>query len=651
MTTEAVPEVRWEPTEEYRRRSRVQRLMDRHGIATFEEFYARSIEDIEWFWDMVVRDDLALEWIRPYERVLDLTDGPAWPHWFVDGEFNYVVNAVDRHARGEKAEHDAVRWEGEDGAVRRLTYAQLQHEVNRLAAGLRTLGIGKGDRVGIFMPMLPETAIATLACSKIGAIYIPIFSGYGPEAVALRLRDAEAVLLITADAFYRRGRIVPMKETADEAVRLSSSVEHVLVVERVGADMPWTEGRDVRWNDLVEGQPVDVPMEHTDANDPFMIIYTSGTTGRPKGAFHTHTGFPIKAAQDMSHCFDVGEDDTLFWFTDIGWMMGPWAIMGTLILGGTLFLFDGTPDFPEPDRVWELVERHKITVLGISPTVIRALMPKGNEWVRKHDLSSLRILGGSGEPWNPGPWTWYFEEVGGSRCPIINYSGGTETSGGILGCSTLLPIRPTSFSTPVPGMAADVFDDAGRPVRGHVGELVVRKPWVGMTHGFWRDNERYVETYWSRFPGTWTHGDWALADPDGFWYILGRSDDTLKVAGKRVGPAEVESAAVSHPAVLEAAAIGVPHEVKGESITVFVVLCAGEEASEELRKAIRTEVGKHLGKALLPDGVRFVRELPKTRNAKVLRRVIRASYLNRDDLGDLSSLENPSAIDAIAQSE
>lgn len=649
MTTDVTTGILWEPSPEYLERSRVLRLMRRHGIETYAEFYRRSIEDIAWFWDTVARDELELEWFRPYDQVVDLSDGPAWPHWFAGGKFNYVANAVDRHARDRGADR-AVVWEGEEGATRTLSYVELQREVNHLAAGLRQLGVGKGDRVGIFMPMTPETAIATLACSKIGAIYIPTFSGYGPEAVATRLRDAEARVLITADAFYRRGRVVRMKETADAAAALAPSVEKVLVHRRVGTEIPWTEGRDVDWAMLVEGQPDDVPTEETDANDPFMIIYTSGTTGRPKGALHVHAGFPLKAAQDMAHCFDVHADDTLFWFTDIGWMMGPWAIMGTLILGGTLFLYDGTPDFPEPDRVWQLVERHGITVLGISPTVIRALMPLGTEWVTNHNLTSLRVLGGSGEPWNPGPWVWYFQEVGGGRCPIINYSGGTETSGGILGCSTILPLRPTSFSTPVPGMAADVMDDNGQSVVGQVGELVVRQPWVGMTHGFWKDRQRYLETYWSRFPGVWTHGDWALVDPDGFWYILGRSDDTLKIAGKRVGPAEVESAAVSHPAVKEAAAIGVPDEVKGESVTVFVILRDGQVASDEVREGIRQTVGAHLGKALLPKEVLFCRDLPRTRNAKILRRVIRAKYLGKEDLGDLSSLENPAAIDAIGES-
>lgn len=649
MTADVTPDILWEPSAEYLERSRVLRLMRRHGIETYGEFYRRSITDIAWFWEAVVRDELELEWFRPYEQILDLSDGPAWPHWFVGGKFNYVSNAVDRHAR-TRPDDRAVVWEGEEGATRSLSYADLQREVNHLAAGLRQLGIAKGDRVGIFMPMTPETAIATLACSKIGAVYIPTFSGYGPEAVATRLRDGEAKLLITADAFYRRGRLVRMKETADAAVELAPSVQKVLVYRRAGTEVAWQADRDVDWDSLIREQPDEVPTEVTNADDPFMIIYTSGTTGRPKGALHVHAGFPLKAAQDMAHCFDVHADDTLFWFTDIGWMMGPWAIMGTLILGGTLFLFDGTPDFPQPDRVWDLVERHRVTVLGISPTVIRALMPLGTEWVTRHDLSTLRVLGGSGEPWNPGPWVWYFREVGGSRCPIINYSGGTETSGGILGCTTILPLRPTSFSTPVPGMAADVFNDAGESVRGQVGELVVREPWVGMTHGFWQDRTRYVDTYWMRFPGVWTHGDWALLAPDGFWYILGRSDDTLKIAGKRVGPAEVESAAVSHPAVKEAAAIGVPDEVKGESVTVFVILKAGVDATPEVREEIRQAVGAQLGRALLPKEVRFCIDLPRTRNAKILRRVIRARYLDKEDLGDLSSLENPSAIQAIADS-
>jgi acetyl-CoA synthetase len=638
--------VAWRPTPEQAAASRLGRFMAAEGIASYEALLARSTAEPEWFWQAVV-DDLGLEWFAPYERVLDLTDGVPFARWFPGGRYNYVHNAVDRWAASARRDQPALIWEGEDGAVRALTFAELDAAVCRLANGLRGLGIGKGDRIGIFMPMTPETAVATLAVSKIGAIYTPIFSGYGAAAVATRLADCDARLLITADGFPRRANVVPMKETADEAVAQVPSVERVLVFPRLGRDVPWTAGRDVWWDDVLRDQPAVCPTERTAGDDPFMIIYTSGTTGRPKGALHVHHGFPLKATQDMAHCFDVGPGDRLFWLTDLGWMMGPWAIQGALTLGATFVMFEGTPDYPGPDRLWDIVERHQATHVGISPTAIRGLMRHGTGPVERHDLSRVRVLGGTGEPWNPDPWWWYFEHVGGHRCPIINYSGGTEVSGGILGCTLVQPIKPCSFSGPIPGMAADVVDDTGRSIRSEVGELVIRAPWPGMTDGFWRDRERYLETYWSRFDDVWVHGDWALVDEDGFWYILGRSDDTLKVAGKRVGPAEVESAAVAHPAVSEAAAIGVPDELKGEAIVVFAVLAPGFAAGDGLRAEVEEAVVRELGRALRPKAVLFVRDLPKTRNAKVMRRVIRAKYLGRDDLGDLTSLENPAAVEEI----
>jgi acetyl-CoA synthetase len=377
-----------------------------------------------------------------------------------------------------------------------------------------------------------------------------------------------------------------------------------------------------------------------------MIIYTSGTTGRPKGAVHVHGGFPIKGAQDLAHCFDLGVGDTLFWFTDLGWMMGPWAISGALLLGASLLIYEGVPDHPGPDRLWAMVARHRVTHLGLSPTAIRALMAHGTEPLDGHDRSSLRVLGSTGEPWNPEPWWWYFTNVGQGRCPVINYSGGTEVSGGIVSGNPMTPIKPTSFGGPNVGTAADVIAPDGSSVRGQVGELVIRQPLPGMTRGFWNDPERYVETYWSRLPGVWVHGDWALVDEDGYWYIQGRSDDTLKVAGKRVGPAEVESAAVSHPAVLEAAAIGVPHDVKGEAIVVFCVLRKGETDDDGLRAAIGVRVVAEMGKALKPEAVVVVPELPRTRSGKVMRRVARAAYLGTDP-GDLSALDNPLSVEAI----
>ncbi len=639
----------WRPSAAYVERSRLRRFCEQHGLNSLEALHERASADPAWFWEAVVQD-LGLDWWRPYHQVLDARDGPAWPHWFVGGGFNYVANCLDRHVAGGAGARTALIWEGEDGATRRFSYAELLAETCRAAGALEVLGIGPGDRVGIFLPMLPETAPAVLACGRLGAIYVPIFSGYGPEAAATRLNDAQAKVLITADGFWRRGQRVALKQTADAALALAPSVEQVLVVRRLGQpETPWVAGRDHWWDELVPGQPSERPARQTEADEVFMLIYTSGTTGRPKGAVHVQAGFPIKAAQDMAHCFDVQADDTLFWLTDLGWMMGPWAIAGTLLLGGTLVLYEGTPDYPAPDRLWVLVERHRVTVLGISPTVIRALMGHGEEWVRRHDLSSLRVLGATGEPFNPVPWQWYFEQVGGGRCPIINYSGGTEVSGGLVGCTTIQPQKPCSFTGPVPGIAADVVDQEGRPVRGAVGELVVRQPWVGMTHGFWNDPQRYLDTYWSRFPNVWVHGDWALIDGDGFWYIQGRSDDTLKIAGKRVGPAEVESAAVAHPAVQEAAAIGVPHEIKGEAVIVFCIPRPGCTPDERLAAEVQETITRQLGKALRPEAVKFVPELPRTRNAKILRRVIRGAYLGQENLGDLSALENPSAIEAIAR--
>jgi acetyl-CoA synthetase len=496
--------------------------------------------------------------------------------------------------------------------------------------------------------MIPEVAVTTLACSKIGAIYTPIFSGYGAEAVATRVQDCEARLLVTADGFFRRGGLVKMKQVADEAAARCPTLQHLLVVRRAGGPASWTAGRDVWWHELAPSVTDGPETEAMEAEDPFMIIYTSGTTGRPKGTLHVHSGFPIKAAQDLAFHFDLQREDTLFWFTDMGWMMGPWEIMGALTLGATCLLYEGVPDWPHPGRLWELVERHRVTILGLSPTAVRALMRYGETPVHEHDLSSLRVLGSTGEPWTPDAYLWFFQQIGQGRCPIINYSGGTEVSGGIVGGTVLHPCKPCAFTGPCLGMAADIFDAEGRPVRGAVGELVVTKPWPGMTHGFWRDPQRYLDTYWSRWPQVWVHGDWAATDAEGFWYILGRSDDTIKVAGKRLGPAEVEAILTGHQAVSEAAAIGVPHPVKGEALVCFVVLRPGWTASEALASELASRVGEQLGKPLRPAAVHAVTELPKTRNAKILRRVIRAMFLGQDP-GDLSNLENPQAVVAIQQ--
>ncbi len=648
MQPVVIGDVVWEPSAEVIGRSRLKRFMDRHGIGTLAELNERSTSETEWFWDAVIHD-LGIHWYRAYDRVLDDSHGPQWPNWFPGGKLNIVQTAVDRHVSGAHATPDKVAliWEGEPGEVRRLTYRELNAEVCKLGNALHKLKVRPGDRVGIFMPMVPETAIALLACAKIGAVVVPLFSGFGAGAIAGRLNDGEAKVLLTADGFYRRGQVVKMKEVADEALRDCPTVTDVVVLRRVIREIPWTHGRDHVWDAVVDEQPDHLPTHRLDPDSPVMIIYTSGTTGRPKGAIHSHAGFPIKGAQDMAFGFDVDERDTILWISDIGWMMGPWLIFGSLILGATLVMYEGTPDTPGPDRLWRMCEDHRVTVLGAAPTLIRGLMGAGDELPHRYDLSALRILGGTGEPWNPEPWLWFFREVGNSRLPIINYTGGTEIAGGILVSNVLTPLRPCSFSGPVPGMAADVVDENGRPVRGEVGELVVRKPWPGMTHGFWKDNERYLTTYWSRFPGLWVHGDWAYIDPrDGLWYVLGRSDDTIKIAGKRTGPAEVESVLVGDPVVQEAAAVGVPDELKGEALVCFVVLRPNNLPTPELAARLSERIVQNMGKPMKPKSIHFVPDLPKTRNAKILRRVVRAVHLGQEP-GDLSALENPASLEAI----
>jgi len=644
-----VPDAAWRPSPELLSDSRLARFLARSGASSLDRLQARAAADPAWFWAQVP-DDLGLSWQRPWRDTMDTTDGPEWTRWWSGGAFNWSVAATEPRA-GRDPDGAALIWEGEDGEVTRLTNAELLDQVQRAAGMLAGMGVAAGDRVGLLLPLLPETVISVLALGRLGAVFTPIFSGYAAPAVASRLTDCGARLLITADGTFRRGSVVPLKQVADEALALAPGVERLLVVRRLGeraGAIAWDGARDAWWHEAMADpglRPlIDAPL--TDPATPFMVIHTSGTTGRPKGAVHVHGGFPIKGAQDMAHGFDVRPGDRVSWLTDLGWMMGPWLISGSLLLGATVVITEGAPDWPGPDRTWAMAARHGITHLGLSPTLIRALKAHGSEPVRGHDLRSLRVLGSTGEPWDADSWWWLFREVGRGRLPIINYSGGTEVSGGILSCNPLTPIRATSFGGPNIGVAADVVDAAGRSVRGEVGELAIRQPLPGMTVGFWQDPERYLESYWERVPGTWIHGDWAVVDADGYWYIHGRSDDTLKVAGKRVGPAEVEGAATSHAAVIAAAAIGVPHPVKGEVIVVFCVLERGVTDDPSLRAAVAGHIAADMGKALRPDTIVVVRDLPRTRSGKVMRRVIRAAWLG-GETGDLSALEDPRAVEAI----
>ncbi|WP_277673530.1 AMP-binding protein [Piscibacillus halophilus] len=636
----------WNPTTDYIKNTRLYELMQESGFTSYEDFYKHSIEDIGSFWDLAV-NALDIEWYQPYTNVINLDQGIMYPEWFVNGKMNVAHNALDKWALDSSMKNEnALIWESDDGSIIRYTFKELQDEVNRIANGLVNLGVQEKDIVTIYMPMIPETVIAMLAISKVGAIFSPAFSGYKSEAVAKRINAANAKYLLTADGFYRRGKVINLKEEADLAVASSPSIEHVIVVNRTNEDVNWTN-QDVSWNEIRTDQ-TSFDTKQTNGNDPFMIIYTSGTTGKPKGALHTHNGFPLKTAFDAGICMDVCKKDTLFWYTDMGWMMGPFLVYGGLLNGASILMFEGTPDYPTPSRIWEIVDRHQVTHLGISPTLIRSIMNLDERYVTNHDLSSLKMVGSTGEPWNEEPWLWLFDKICKQKVPIFNYSGGTEISGGIFGNVLVKPIAPVAFNAALPGMDVDVYDEDGQSVKNEVGELVLKQPWVGMTNGFYKENDRYENTYWSRYQDTWVHGDWVIWDDEGFYTITGRSDDTLNVAGKRLGPAEIESIFVEHDDVVEAGVIGVPDEVKGEKPIAFVVVKNQPLSEEELKDVLVDHAIQRLGKAIAPKTVHIVEDLPKTRNAKVMRRAIKAAYLNKD-AGDLSALENPHVVEKIRE--
>ena len=756
--------IAWTPTADVIERAQLTRFMKQIRVSNFDDLYQFSINNVEKFTEEVLRF-LDIKFNPPYEKLLDLSDGAAFPHWCVGAGLNIVSHCVDRWQGEEMKDQPAIIWEGEEGNTETLTYVELFEQVKFCAAGLRIDGFGKGDAIGIHLPMIPETVILLLAIGRIGAIAIPVFSGYGVDAIASRMQAVGAKAIFTINDFPRRGKRVRASRTAFEAAENCPTIEKVYIIggkhrkftqeerkeqerkhfeeykklteeekaeykrkseeesklaqedffeelkrmkvpqeeiEKARREIKEREGTGIGgvsvgiysvksdhpfkfqisvWSTLLDKGRENLEklshLEPTLAEDPLIILYTSGTTGKPKGIAHTHCSFPIKAAQDMAFGTDVGKGTRISWVTDIGWMMGPWLIYGALINGATICIYDGAPDFPAPDRMWEFCAKHQVEILGISPTLVRALATHGDDLPKKHDLSSLRAFASTGEPWNPAPWWWVFEKVGASKLPIINYSGGTEISGGILMNNPLVPIKPCGFSAPCPGIDADILDDTGKPVGANqVGELAIKNPWIGIARGFWQERERYLETYWSRFENIWVHGDWAMRDADGHWFILGRSDDTLKVAGKRVGPAEVESLLVAHPLVAEAAVIGVPDEMKGTVMVAFCVLrnadilsamsaerektadefddtkhplsFGDENASKMLafQLELKNLVAKDMGKPLAPSKIHFVSALPKTRNAKVMRRVIRAAYLG-EDAGDLSALENPNAVEEI----
>lgn len=626
----------WIPGEAEEGRSRLLAGMRGWGFTRIEEFHQASVADPEWFW-RAAAEHLDIEFTAPFDRVLDDTEGKPFPRWFTGGRLNVAHLCSHRNA-ASYAGKDAIVYEGDSGQRRSLSYAGLDMQVRRFGANLAQLGVRRGDRIVLFLPVVPEAVIAFLGCAMIGAIAVPAFTGYGAEALATRLRESGAVVLVTADGTTRRGRPVPLKQTADTALESAPSVRQAIVVRHLGDAVRMRDGRDVYWDEL-DPRPSPVRPVAADANDPVTIIYTSGTTGAPKGIVHSHAGFAVKAAVDFGYGFDIHADDVIAWTADMGWMLGPLLIVGGLQLGATIVLTEGVPDYPDPQRIWDIAERNRVTFQGIAPTAARALMTRGAG--PSCGLDTVRAFGSTGEAWDEPAWHWLFAQAGQSRRPIVNYSGGTETGGGILVSYPFLPMEPASFNGPLPGMDVAVLDQVGTPVTDRVGELVVRNTWPGMTHAFWGDRERYLRTYWSRWNGVWLHGDLASVTGSGTWRIHGRSDDTIKVSGRRVGPSEIETALLKDPRIGEAAVIGIPDQQRGQRVVAFVVL--REEAAD--REDLSVMAARNVGRAFAP-ALHVVDTLPKTKNGKIMRRAIRARHLG-DSQGDLSSLDPATPLDDI----
>ncbi|SEW02094.1 AMP-binding protein [Natrinema salifodinae] len=663
---EDVDEIVHEPDREFVESTNVYDFMETYGIDDYDDLIERTTTEVEgepesgldWFWDELV-DYLGIEFYEAYDEVRDSSEGPQFTDWYVDGELNIAHNVVDRHAARDEERRNKVAtiWEGEDGEVREVTYHELRRQANQVANTLEERGVGAGDTVGLYMPMVPEVVSILYGCFKVGAIAVPIFSGFGVDAAATRIEDSEPAVLFTGDGFYRRGDPVFLKSSADQAIEEAGHVEHAIVFDRLGSsdrrsetEIPWTDDRDEWWDDAVAAQDDEYETASLPSNQESMLLYSSGTTGKPKGIVHTHAGVQVQCAKEVYFGMDLKPADRFFWVSDIGWMMGPWTLIGTHTFGGTVFMYEGAPDHPEPDRFWEMIDRHDLTQFGISPTAIRALRKHGDDWLEGHDLSSLRLLGSTGEPWDPESWRWFYENVGGGQAPIINISGGTEICGCFLMPMPTQPLKPCTLGGPGLGMNIDIVDRDGTSVaeEHRRGFLVARDSCPSMTKSLWSGDERYLTEYWSTFedPPLWNHGDWAQKDEDGFWFLHGRADDALNVAGRKVGPAEVEGALIDHDAVNQAAAIGAPDETTGTAVVTYVVLDGAEE-SDDLREELRAQVGEELGKPFRPREVLFVDELPKTQSGKIIRRAIEATYTG-EDLGDMSSIENPEALEELA---
>ncbi len=636
----------FKPSKKLVEQSNVKKWMNTQGIKDYDELIEKA-KNLEWFWGAMAEE--FLEWYQPYEKVLDWS--PPWAKWFIGAKYNIVHDALDRHVESWRKNKVAYIFEGERGDVKKLTYRDLFVEVNKLANALKDIGVKKKDKVGIYMPMIPELPIAMLACAKIGAIHSVVFSGFSAKALRERVNDARVQVVITCDGFYRRGKEIPLKKQTDEALEWAPTVRHVIVFKRTGQDVPWNGDRDLWWHEVTAHQPNTCTTEQMDANDTLYLLYTSGTTGRPKGVIHAHGGYAVGTATTLNWVFDLKDEDVWWCAADIGWVTGhSYIVYAPLILGVTSIIYEGAPDYPKPNRWWSIIEKYGVTVLYTSPTAIRMHMRYGERWAKQHDLSSLRLLGSVGEPINPEAWIWYYTHIGGERCQIMDTWWQTETGSFVISPLPITHLKPGAATRPLPGFSAEVFNEKGEPILQSGGELVLSTPWPSMLRGLYNAPERYKNIYWSKFSGVYLAGDIARVDEDGCFWIQGRADDVLKISGHRISNSEIESALVSHPNVAEAAAIGKPHPIKGESICVYVVLREGIDHSDMLRTQLMQHVGNEIGKIARPDEIWFVKDVPKTRSGKIMRRIVRAKAIGESP-GDISTLRNPEAVEELERAK
>lgn len=621
------------------------------SFAEYEEIYQRSIRDPEGFWAEMAEQ---LEWFKKWERVLEADFPNAVIRWFSGGKLNASFNCLDRHLRDGRKNKVALIWEGEpSGDNRTYTYQDLHREVCKFANVLKKKGLKKGDRVALYMPMIPELLIAMLACARIGVIHSVVFGGFSAESLRDRILDCEAKLLVTTDGSFRAGKVIGLKENADAALGECPSVESCIVYKRTNNDAPLKKGRDTWWEEEIAAKDISAHCEpeEMDAEDPLFILYTSGSTGKPKGVLHTTGGYLLYALQTTKWIFDVKDGDTYWCTADIGWVTGhSYIVYGPLALGATSVMFEGVPTYPNPDRFWEIVDKYKVTIFYTAPTAIRALMRDGDDWPRKRDLSTLRVLGTVGEPINPEAWMWYYNVIGGGKCPIMDTYWQTETGGAIISpLPGAIPIKPGSATFPFPGVDAVVLrEDGSECETNEGGYLCVRKAWPGIMRTVYGDPQRFYDTYFFRFPGMYFTGDGARRDEEGYFWLMGRVDDVINVSGHRLGTAEIESALVSHPMVAESAVVGFPHEIKGQGIYAFVTLKSGVEKTDDLKKTLVGHVRKEIGPIATPDKIHFADTLPKTRSGKIMRRILRKiAEGNIEDLGDTSTLADPSVVEAL----